>query len=144
MIDVRELRIGSHYYNNTYAAIGRVVSINGSMYNPEDVSVGLMYDMPLDKDSDPYDATTLPYIEPIPITEELLSELGFKYNPKWSSWRKEQTKINPFICINNMHDGLWRMEAMDDKYVYGNMICRYLHEAEVFLFLTTKFELVED
>ena len=146
MIDPKELRIGAHYYNGSYnePIIGRVLSINGSINNPDDMSVGLIYDMPLDNDSDPYEAAMLPYIEPIPITEELLTELGFVNTS--STRRIVYTKGCEYdglwVEVRNLKDQ-WEVFVSNNDWD-GRMAVRYLHELEQFLYLTTKTELIKE
>ena len=146
MIDPKELRIGSHYYNGSYnePIIGRVLSINGSINNPDDMSVGLIYDMPLDNDSDPYEAAMLPYLEPIPITEELLTELGFVNTS--STRRIVYTKGCEYdglwVEVRNLKDQ-WEVFVSNNDWD-GRMAVRYLHELEAFLYLTTKTELIKE
>ena len=164
MIDPKELRIGAHYYNGSYnePIIGRVLSINGSINNPDDMSVGLIYDMPLDNDSDPYEAAMLPYLEPIPITEELLTELGFEKvtlqtRPKpiiqyvdAESIKAQAEDLNvrvvPRITIQyiNVTNPFWSVSAYGEKMEDNKMTVRYLHELEQFLYLTTKTELIKE
>ena len=135
MIDPKELRIGAHYYNGSYnePIIGRVLSINGSINNPDDMSVGLIYDMPLDNDSDPYEAAMLPYLEPIPITEELLTELGFVNTS--STRRIVYTKGCEYdglwVEVRNLKDQ-WEVFVSNNDWD-GRMAVRYLHELESFL-----------
>lgn len=82
-------------------------------------------------------------VEPIPITEELLTELGFEYKDKINRWRKVLAGLS-FIDLTELPDGLWRMETVDDTYVRGCVILRYLHELEQILYLTTKTELIKE
>lgn len=147
MIDPKELRIGAHYYNGSYnePIIGRVLSINGSINNPDDMSVGLIYDMPLDNDSDPYEAAMLPYLEPIPITEELLTELGFEKRKSGpfakeyalNSWIFITLYATKELCKVNIYPSDPRKEA-------SSVLGCYLHEIEQFLYLTTKTELIKE
>ena len=138
-IDPKELRIGSHYYNDGYVEhiIGRVTSINGSIYRPDDMRVGLIYDMPLDDDNDPYESTAAINLEPIPITHDLLTKSGFVKTSEYgkvSSWDRDDVRIR---MIGE------RLDFEVSKRVY---ICRfqYLHELEMLYFLATKQELIND
>lgn len=145
MIDPKELRIGSHYYNGSYVEpiIGRVLSIDGSVSNLDDIQVGLICDMPLDKDSDPYEAAMAHYLEPIPITAELLMELGFKMTNE----------------IGDERHVAWVREKPWDAYIEYNMNAKlffahfgpfnvirvdYLHEAEFAFYLAYKQELIKE
>lgn len=82
-------------------------------------------------------------VEPIPITAELLTELGFEKAP-FKSYRRDLGEFEPFIRFYYIADGRWRMEVSDDARNYGNIVCKNLHQAEAFLYLTTKTELIKD
>lgn len=82
-------------------------------------------------------------VEPIPITEELLTELGFEKAP-FKSYRRDLGESEPFIHFHYITDGRWRMEVSDDTRNHGNIACEYLHQAEAFLYLTTKTELIKE
>lgn len=82
-------------------------------------------------------------VEPIPITPDLLKELGFERDMRRGITAYQMKRGEMWIGVAAMHDGLWRIEAMDDTYNYGNCIVRYIHEAELFLRLHN-FELIEE
>ena len=77
-------------------------------------------------------------VEPIPITEELLTELGFeciaRYNESWWQRGNKRIKIKgnyvEVEVYQGFYDATWR--------------CVYLHELEAFLYLTTKTELIKE
>ncbi len=136
MIDVKELRIGAHYYNTSYTkpVIGRITSI----YDKDRVS--LCYDMPLDPDSDPYEGAMLHDLDPIPLTAELLQELGFErlaQSGSMSSWARDD------IYISIVGECVSARIVNDKNDLYISSI-RYLHELEVFVYLTTKQGLIKE
>ncbi len=134
MIDVRELRIGSHFHIG--GVWRRVTGMNGH--------TGRLVGRMLDKDGkvcdDVYRAED---IEPIPITEELLAELGFKITKEigdknniawvikkpWDAYMEYNVPGKLWLA----HFGTWNV-----------MRVRYLHELETLFYLTYKFELVKD
>lgn len=87
------------------------------------------------------------YIAPIPITEELLKELGFEEStdniigvPIFA-----KTIDNDFhIEVKKFHGyDEWRFHVDDcDRDSVGSLDLHYLHEAEAFVYLTTKQELI--
>ena len=80
-------------------------------------------------------------IDPIPITEELLKELGFdKSETKQYDWYKHIDDFSIFIRI--FKRGRCRAEVYSEFSHHGNMVCYYLHELENFVYLTTKKELI--
>lgn len=129
-IDLKELRIGSHV--EVIGVRVRVDQINRQGIGNFDPRMADGYEIEME------------HLAPIPITPELLTELGFEYRPVVLLWRKEQTDTTPFIGFDVMHNGMFRMTVSDDTMVYGNIVCKYLHEAEAFLYLTTKQELIND
>lgn len=69
-------------------------------------------------------------IEPIPLTHELLDELGFEEDKTDIAKRVGGYYIY-FHQINNLR---WRVSLEEENCTnYGNCIVRYLHEAESFL-----------
>lgn len=80
-------------------------------------------------------------MQPIPITEELLKELGFdKSETKQYDWYKHIDDFSIFIRI--VKRGRYRAEVYSEFSHHGNMVCYYLHELETFVYLTTKKELI--
>lgn len=120
-MDIRELRI-----NTSVLLDGKRVRIT------ELAKVGLVYGVKFADDETWYD---LSEIDPIPITEELLKELGFDKReieglPPY--WRKDDITFE-WSCWDK-----WRVAINDSEYAY----VEYLHEAETFVYLTTKKELI--
>lgn len=142
-IDPKELRIGSHYYNDGYVkpVIGRITSINGRIYRPDDMTVGLIYDMPLDEDSDPYESTMAINLEPIPITEDLLKELGFK--PYDTCWRKDLDD-EQYVVVKIRNEYNTARVKTKGICAYNIFHFKYLHELESFVYMTTQQELIND
>lgn len=123
MIDVRELRINSHVLHNgkrfkviRISDMG-IVEIDGYIKEEEK-------------------------IDPIPITPNLLKELGFEKikDPRFDYAKRYENNRGLFVSI--ITDGVIRIESWDGLILRGNMICQYLHEMEQFVYLTTKHELI--
>lgn len=119
MIDIRELRIGSTVlYNGERVKVQRIEG--------DDVIDAIICErgwIPI-KD-----------LDPIPITEKLLKELGFVEHGQcmgYPFWRKDR------IEAQRLHDAKWRVDFNNGEYV----VVKYLHEAEAFVYLTTKQELI--
>lgn len=118
-VDIKSLRIGSH------------ISINGERVGVESLQGGDMVGY-ITPDNDWF-ATESWRFEPIPITSELLSELGF---------RKEDGFMRLWSKGDNGHFSYIEFSAIRDKwklYLSGtdgsHTVVRYLHEAEAFLAL---------
>lgn len=79
-------------------------------------------------------------VDPIPLTTDLLEEIGFE---------KGNTDIvkrdnGHYICFHKIRNDRWRVSLEDDNCTYhGSTLCRYLHEAEAFLALHN-IELIKD
>lgn len=137
MIDIRELRIGSHIKCGD--DICRIVCIDADV----DEATPVIRAERRDKRGVYHYPTTLnpDYIEPIPITSDLLRELGFEH--EIVAWEKI---INPEQWIYLYGDECLKKYNFRIHYaplnsgLFGE--CRYLHELETFLYLTTKKELV--
>lgn len=116
-IDIKQLRIGSH------------ISINGERVEVESLQGSDLVGC-ITPDNDWF-ATESWRFEPIPITSELLSELGF---------RKEDGFMRLWSKGDNGHFSYIEFSAIRDKWrLYpsgtdgSHTIVRYLHEAELFL-----------
>ncbi len=82
-------------------------------------------------------------VEPIPITPTLLEELGFEFNrraflyeyeKRWSS--TDRFFENNYLLFSLICDDVWRVHLYTNGTFYnGHTVCRYLHEAELFLAL---------
>lgn len=133
-VDIRQLRIGSHVeYEGKRVCVDEIRTLR--IDEPIRLSVshnGLFYGRPSIDD-----------IEPISITPDLLKELGLERDMRRGITAYQMKRGEMWIGVAAMHDGLWRIEAMDDTYCYGNCIVRYLHEAEAFLALQG-VELIEE
>ena len=131
MIDPKELRVGAH------------ISINGERVRIEQIAsdyIGLKHKegdysgYPPDRDR----------IEPIPITAELLEELGFEKR-KSGSFAKEYAPDSWMFITLHATKGLCKVgiyPADPIREVSGFLNC-YLHELESFLYLITKTELIK-
>lgn len=123
MIDIKELRIGSH------VAIcgGERVRVTAICSN------GIVTTTLGDMDEK--------NLTPISITPELLKELGFEdcSKKRWhrEDWEKRNgDKYISFSAFdNNLHHERWRIQYYVNVCKGGNCIVRYLHEAEAFLAL---------
>ena len=129
-VDIKTLRIGSHVEYDGKRVRGALVRDDGCICeykdNGQDVIVGLGIEK-----------------QPIPITPELLAELGFVNTS--SSRRITYTKGSEYedlwIEVRNLKDR-WEVFVSDNNWD-GRIVCRYLHEAELFLVLHN-IELVKD
>lgn len=83
-------------------------------------------------------------VEPIPITPEILKELGFVNTS--SSRRITYTKGSEYedlwIEVRNLKDR-WEVFVSDNNWD-GRIVCRYLHELETVVYIATGKELIED
>lgn len=133
-IDPKELRIGSHVeYDGRRCIVVGLADIGSAPKS--DIALKCEDEVMLNAD--------INSINPIPITEELLSELGFEKAP-FKSYRRDLGESEPFMHFHCIADGCWRMDVSDDTRNYGNIVCEYLHQAEAFLSLTTKNELISN
>lgn len=132
MIDIRELRIGSSVLlcgnrvkvtelSQEHIAVGNYVEREGSKF-----PIGYTPDQ----------------IDPIPITEELLTELGFGVTGRYSNeFIHYIDKFGLFVKHVNGTNRFRLTIEDEDGIAYGNILCRYLHELQQFVYLTTKQEL---
>lgn len=140
MIDIKTLRIGSHLSHNGRRVRVALVREDGCICeckdNGQDVIVGLGVEK-----------------QPIPITPELLKELGFVqkrmdypygkpdiwYVDPESAKLMENELVVPIVSIWPMEKfgfaDWWKIRVLvGDRPMYeGEYVCRYLHEAESFL-----------
>lgn len=136
MIDVKELRIGSH------VSVGGVrkridhIGINGELgeiyiFNPEWTK---------ERQSKERSEHTwfCTQIEPIPLTAELLEEIGFELTGDWGEY-KVYTKKN--ITVRIVGERIYAKVAPN----LGALIdIKYLHELESFVYMTLGKELIEE
>lgn len=115
-VDVKTLRIGSHILIN-----GKRERVRGL-----DEDNGLIVRFPAEY-------VMANKVEPIPITAELLVELGFKKEDGFMRlWSKDNNGRFSYIEFSTTRDK-WRLYASGT--VGSNTVVRYLHEAEAFLAL---------
>lgn len=125
-MDIRELHIGNH------------VLLDGERVEIDELSVGGQVGCIT---SDDWVGVDVSRLSPIPITEELLKELGFeKSETKQYDWYKHIDDFSIFIKI--FKRGRCRAEVYSEFSHLGNMVCYWLHELETFVYLTTKQELI--
>lgn len=114
-VDVKTLRIGSHVLVD-----GKRERVRGL-----DEDNGLIVRFPAEY-------VMANEAEAISITHDLLKELGFEEDKTDIAKRVGGYYIY-FHQINNLR---WRVSLEEENCTnYGNTLCRYLHEAEVFLAL---------
>ena len=128
MIDINTLTLHSH------------VLFNGKRYQVDDISLsGQVGSLPLHDDWLWADASEF---DPIPITEELLTELGFEkchrtpngFEVAYDYIDKESHTLMEVAKCKNIPE--WRVQCV------GWTLVRYLHELEAFVYLTTKQRLI--
>lgn len=120
MIDIKTLHIGSHVLVN-----GQRERVRGI---DEDNGLFIRF---------PAEYVNASEVEPIAITAELLTELGFVGNASKQNavygWEKRDEYI--YIAFDRITEQRWRVIMYDNVVNNGNTLCRYLHEAEAFLSL---------
>lgn len=124
-INVKKLIIGSHVEYEDRRMV--VASVSNKLMNCENLILIDQSTLTLYKNVNGYD------VNPVPITSELLSELGFintscsrrivytkgsEYEDSWIEFRNLKDRWEIFVSTNN-----WD----------GRAVCLYLHEAEAFL-----------
>lgn len=116
MIDIKTLRIGSHVLVN-----GKRERVRGL-----DEDNGLIIRFPAEY-------VNANEVEPIPITAELLVELGFRKEDGFMRlWSKDNNGNFSYIEFSTVRDK-WRLYKSGTD--GSNTVVRYLHEAEAFLAL---------
>lgn len=143
-VDVKTLRIGSHVLMNGVRA--KVMRLNTVKYSEVETFHILVRGVSPDTGvvgecgCFVYDKA----VQPIPITPDLLKELGFKYRKSaGGSW-----------CISDKKGGyFYATVASDDTCIvthypdFGRQsqaVCANLHELETFVYLIAKTELIKD
>ena len=115
MIDKQTLTIGSHVLLN-----GERVEVEAIYSNNRVITKGVWQYK-----------TYAKHLDPIPITEELLTELGFEKCEE--RWVKNDNRHYPIFI---------ELKSYKEKHfvsvVGGSMFLSYLHELEAFVYLTTK------
>lgn len=129
-IDIKELRIGNH------------VLLDGERVEIDEISISGQIGC-ITQDSDWLGVDANDRLDPIPITEDLLTELGFEKNEdelQYNYIKRNEYKLNFFITLiddNFIRIGVWHKTVW-----HGDFRCQYLHELENFVFMTTKKELI--
>lgn len=143
MIDPKTLRIGSHVMVNGVRA--RVILIDEPKDKHEMPSCTLLrFKTLIDREwrdcGCPADSDK---VKPIPITAELLTELGFEKSE--DNIRRKIFTPNQwiYICRDNDKD-YYNARIHSDINMNTSFRCKYLHELEAFLYLTTKTELIKE
>lgn len=115
-VDVKTLRIGSHILVD-----GKRERVRGL-----DEDNGLIVRFPAEY-------VNASEVEPIPLTSELLEELGFRKEDGFMRlWNKDDNGRFSYIEFSAIGDK-WRLYPSGAD--GGNIVVRYLHEAEAFLAL---------
>lgn len=120
-VDIKTLRVGSHILVN-----GKRERVRGL-----DEDNGLIIRFPAEY-------VMANEVEPIPITSDLLKELGFEdcAKKRWHTedWEKRWGECQ-YLSFTKLYRGEWRVHYFDGAKDRGQTIVRYLHEAEAFLAL---------
>lgn len=130
MIDIKELRVGSHILVDGEISEIYGISHKGCTIRFDDSPFGCAF------------LTEHNKVEPIPITVELLTNLGFKpyedENYLILSKRFKQYKFD--IMLHNEH---WNVATCNSVCLASHKI-KYLHELECFVYMTLHEELIKD
>lgn len=132
MIDVKEIRIGSHLQVD-----GCICEVYGTSSKGLTIRFGERPNLvfPSGKKD----------VQPIPITEDLLQEMGFEHlweKDTWY-WRKDFDDDQYVIIV--IYDGYVRVKIhTKGDCPYNIFRCEYLHELETFVYLTLREELIKD
>lgn len=127
MISIEELTIGSHVlYGGERVEVRIIASTKIAVSTPP--YLGLVKTTPAD-------------LSPIPVTEELLGELGFEYDDALT-WRKILSNDYLITCNMNGCVCVWRLENGNMVEDLASMYCYDLHTLEAFVYLTTKQRLI--
>ena len=137
-IDPKELRIGSHILVK-----GKRVEIECIINNSQ-----IAYYLP---NYDDWEACSPDedWVEPIPITEELLTELGFSKKFMAGDWSMWTMDIDSFSVSVGLQDSICRgveiKDNDDKKAMFGwSYPCKYLHELESFYHHCINKELIKE
>lgn len=123
-VDVKTLRIGSHVeYNGKRVCVDeiRTLRLDGSPIRLLVSHNGLIYGDP-----------SIDETEPIPITPDLLKELGFKCTDKG----RVQSWWHDFFCLDHLNGKSY--------YNFGAIHLKYLHELEDLYYLIDGVELIKE
>lgn len=128
MIDISELHIGSH------------VLFNGERVEVTDISCGEVIGV-VNSDQSDWLEVNSQHLDPIPITEELLTELGFeKTSNRLFELKKDLGDVD--MLIRHCSNGKYRVEIWRDSTNCGNILCDALNIMESFVYLTAKQRLI--
>lgn len=134
MTDVKELHIGSH------------IRIGGKMHRVCAID-GLNEQIGIEAYKTDTGGVKHPFgykigdITPIPLTAELLTEIGFEHIDKTLYVKHFDVS---HIALSFVGNGFWRVQEYDDVVCHGTMLCRYLHELESFVYMALHKELIEE
>lgn len=131
-VDIKSLRIGSH------------VMWNGKRRKVDAITEDSIAFRIADTEQKMYDSAAIESVEPIAITPELLTELGFQFRKSaGGSW-----------CISDKKGGYFYATVCSDSTCVvihypdfgfqSRVVCTYLHELEAFAYLIAKTELIPD
>lgn len=137
-VDIKTLRIGAHVLANGVRA--QVIRIDAPKEHDMPKAVILGFKATIDGDVRYAGCLDGNGVEPIPITPELLVELGFE---KSKVPTRDYEKGNEVFVIN-LSDNRYRFEIWTKDCNHGNIIARYLHEVESFYYHVFKKELIEE
>ncbi len=139
MIDVKELRIGSHILAGGVRA--RVIDIHKKCLSSKDYPYQIFVEGVSPDDGEKKVVGGLSdNLEPIPLTAELLQEIGFERLAQlgsMSTWARDD------IYISIVGERV-AARIVNDKNDLSIPSIRYLHELEAFVYLTTKQELIKE
>lgn len=139
MIDVKELRIGSHILAGGVRA--RVIDIHKKCLGTENFPYQVFVEGFSPDDGEKKVVGGLSdNLEPIPLTAELLQELGFERLAQlgsMSAWARDDI----YISIAGERVAARIVNNKNDLSIPS---IRYLHELEAFAYLTTKQELIKE
>lgn len=133
-VDIKSLRIGSHIdFNGRRVKIKAIVEDSVAFDYTQDEKK--LYLSPNDYDE---------FLSPIPITSELLKELGFQFRKSaGGSWCISDKKGGYFyatVCSNST----CVVTHYPDFGFQSRVVCTYLHELEAFAYLIARTELIPD
>lgn len=131
-VDIKSLRIGSHVMWNGKRRKVDAITEEGIAFRIADTEQKM------------YDSATIESVEPIAITPELLTELGFQFRKSaGGSWCISDKKGGYFyatVCS----DSTCVVTHYPDFGFQSRVVCTYLHELEAFAYLIAQTELIPD
>lgn len=130
-VDIKTLRIGSHVEYEGERMM--VYDISAEMNTPNHLI--MLYQR------DRFEIVSLAELSPIPITPELLKDLGFKFRKNADSWCISDKKGGYFYATI-VSDGTCIVTHYPDFGRQSQAVCANLHELETFVYLIAKTELI--